>query len=259
VCTHTNLPPALNREPLISIQPTERAKEKESTKRSQQQSIMSESEIRSLLADGFNPSPKSVPQFEAYLSAQTTGQAPYIFDAVRTLIKLYQLFPETAKEANIAKAFMLTMLAYPSTDLAAISYMVPYPSTTSEPCATIRTCAEQLDACQFKAFWNTLEKLEKDSDADISKLAKTSVPRLQAAILHTLALSYREAPAAVVTQALKMNAVGDVSALKHPAVEKVTADTVVFVATPDNTKRQRVFQEGVSFSAITSLMAKMAQ
>jgi hypothetical protein len=44
-----------------------------------------------------------------------------------------------------------------------------------------------------------------------------------------------------------------------PVVASVTADAVAFVATPDNTKRERIYQEGVSFQTVSELLHKMAQ
>jgi hypothetical protein len=39
-------------------------------------------------------------------------------------------------------------------------------------------------------------------------------------------------------------------------VESVNGDLVTFAATTDNTKRGRVFQEGVTFFEVASLMSK---
>ena len=55
----------------------------------------SRAEIDSLLASENAcavVSPSNVPVLEAYLTAQCTGQTPYHFEAVRMLVKLYQLF-----------------------------------------------------------------------------------------------------------------------------------------------------------------------
>jgi hypothetical protein len=49
----------------------------------------------------------------------------------------------------------------------------------------------------------------------------------------------------------------DIQSLSSPVVESVTETTVVFLPTVDNTKRQRVYQEGVSFSTVSALIQKM--
>jgi hypothetical protein len=76
---------------------------------------------------------------------------------------------------------------------------------------------------------------------------------LQQGIVDVLALSYRAAPLAAVQVALNVETV-DVSAYPNK-MESVSVTQVLFVATPDNTKRCRLFQEGRKFSAISSFVA----
>jgi hypothetical protein len=82
--------------------------------------------------------------------------------------------------------------------------------------------------------------------------------KLQGAILDVLALSYKDAPTQVVLSALNASSPALVTALEHSSVEYVNDSTVSFQATVDNTKRQRVYQEGVTYAAITSLMNQIA-
>jgi hypothetical protein len=219
-----------------------------------------ESEIRTLLASQ-SYSASSLPQLEAYLAAQTSGDAPYVFDAVRTLVKLYQFFPEKSNEKNVGHCCMLALLNYPATDLLALSYLIPSATTLKlePPFATIQKCSEQLDSCEFIEFWKTFALLQKSDDAAIKGMAAKAEGKLQSSILSTLALSYKEAPASVVLTALNITKIDAITALKNPTVESIKSDTVVFVASQDNTKRKRVYQEGVNFTAISALMAKMGQ
>lgn len=203
----------------------------------------SESEIRTLLSTQ-SYSPSSVTPLEDFLTAQAAGEVPYLFDAVRTLIKLYQLFPETKNEQHIAAACTLALVeSYPQTDLLALSYMTTVPPEIAE-------CAQQLNDCHFAAFWKSFSELPKQ-DA-----ARRRRRRLQQAIASVLALTYQRAPLAMVQAALDDNST-NVEDLE--AIERVDGDIVVFVATRDNSKRERVYQEGVSFDTVTSLLAKIAQ
>ena len=104
-----------------------------------------------------------------------------------------------------------------------------------------------MDACKFKDFWTIFKELE--GNADLKALVKPD--QIRQGIIDVLALSYRAAPIEVVKIALNVASV-DAS---YTNVESVSATEVVFVATPDNTKRSRVFQEGVKFSAISSFVA----
>jgi hypothetical protein len=76
---------------------------------------------------------------------------------------------------------------------------------------------------------------------------------LQQGIVDVLALSYWAAPLDAVQVALNVENV-DVSAYQNK-MESVSALQVLFVATPDNTKRSCLFQEGLKFSAITIFFA----
>ena len=219
----------------------------------------SENDIRTLLSSQ-SYSTSMVQPLEEYLAAQAAGDAPYMFDAVRTLVKLYQLFPEHSNEEWTVRAYMLAMLEYPgSTDNLALSYMIPQPILSKDVCASIQTCLSHLSACQFADFWKNYESLESSSDSVICSVAKRSVQRLQASILQVLALTYKEAPTSVVSKALRGISADDIAALKSPVVKSASADSVVFEASADNTKREKVYQEGVSFSTIGSLLSKISQ
>lgn len=218
----------------------------------------SENDIRTLLSSQ-SYSTSMVQPLEEYLAAQAAGEAPYMFDAVRTLVKLYQLFPEHSNEEWTVRAYMLAMLEYPSTDNLALSYMIPQPILSQDVCVSIQTCLSHLSACQFADFWKNYESLESSSDSVICSVAKRSVQRLQASILQVLALTYKEAPTSVVSKALRGISAADITAVKSPVVKSASADCVVFEGSTDNTKREKVYQEGVSFSTIGSLLSKISQ
>lgn len=107
-----------------------------------------------------------------------------------------------------------------------------------------------MDACNFKEFWILFKDLQGRND-DLKALVHAD-DQLRQGIVDVLALSYRAAPLDVVQVALNVDTV-DASA--YPKMESVSATQVLFVATPDNTKRSRVFQEGLKFSAISSFVA----
>ena len=213
----------------------------------------SESEIRSLLASARRYSPSSAPQLESYVKAMSSNDAPYLFDAIRILIKLYQQHPSIAKSDVMAAGFMLALTQYPSTDLLALSYLIPPAVLAAEPCASIQAAADQLQACQFATFWETCQ----NTPALQTLLSAGARRRLQTAILSVLACTYKEAPTALVLQALQASSTKDLEG--EAAVESANDTSVVFVSTADNTKRQRVYQKGVNFSTISSLLTEIAQ
>lgn len=221
----------------------------------------SASEINSFLAsDAF--SADLVPTFEEYIAAQVSGQIPYHADAVRRLVKLYQLFPSTSKADNVAQCLLLAMLQFPNpTDFLSLKYIIPNSTMNQEPCSSIKTCFEELEACRFARFWEYLETLKSENSDSIANFLTEKVhQQLQGAILQVLSFTYKEAPAnSVVLPALNVKSLDAVKALHHPSVESVTSDAVVFQSTPDNTKRQRKYQESLHFDAVCALMSKISQ
>jgi translation initiation factor 3 subunit K len=214
--------------------------------------MSSKEDIQKLLKDSPYSASNQAP-LEAYVDAEAKGDAPYFMDANRSLLKLYQFFPQSANESKYALVLLQSLLQFPSTDLLALSYLVPDRTQHMEPCATILKCGNLLDSCQFEEFWTTLGGIEGDDQC--KSLVSGSTGQLQTAIAEVLALSYRTAALSMVLSALNVKS-GDVL-VKLACVESVTGDVVTFVATADNTKRNRVFQEGVNFGAISSMMGKV--
>eukprot|EP00978_Attheya_sp_CCMP212_P041423 scaffold237497_cov58-Attheya_sp.AAC.3 len=201
--------------------------------------------------------PAIVPQLEAYVKAQASSKAPYYFNANRTLVKLYQFFPHlSAGDEIISLVLFLALVEFPTTDFCALACLVPERVQSREPCVTLVRCAELLEACQFAEFWQVFGQIQTEAAASVSmKQAAASSEtqsKLRKSILSLLAHTYRTAPLTMVLAALNVSSLDDGDAM----VASVSGDTVTFVASPDNTKRSRVFKEGVNYDAISSMMTK---
>eukprot|EP00339_Tiarina_fusa_P016141 CAMPEP_0117036812 /NCGR_PEP_ID=MMETSP0472-20121206/26042_1 /TAXON_ID=693140 ORGANISM="Tiarina fusus, Strain LIS" /NCGR_SAMPLE_ID=MMETSP0472 /ASSEMBLY_ACC=CAM_ASM_000603 /LENGTH=221 /DNA_ID=CAMNT_0004746655 /DNA_START=70 /DNA_END=735 /DNA_ORIENTATION=+ len=192
---------------------------------------------------------------EAYVDAEATGSCPYHMDANRCLLKLYQISPQSANADKVALVLLLALMEFPSTDLLALSYLVPERTQKCEPCATILQCGDLLKACKFVEFWETFASIQ--GDEKVKSLASGSSEKCQRAILEVLALTYKTAKSSQVLPDLKMASTDEISKLSHPCVESIAGDVIVFKPSTENTKRNRVFQEGVNFGAIASMMAKV--
>lgn len=193
---------------------------------------------------------------EACVDAQAGGGCPYYMDANRSLLKLYQFSPQSANETKVSLILLLALLEFPSTDVLALSYLVPERFQKAEPCATILKCTNLLESCKFTEFWEAFGAMEGGSE--IKAIASGSTERLQRSIIEVLSLSYRSSKLSKVLPALHMSSGAELSKLNHPSVESVDGDTVYFVPTAENTKRNRVFQDGVNYGAIASMMAKVS-
>lgn len=237
----------------------------------------SENDIRSLIQSGNCYSASSIPLLEEYLAAALQGGLPYIADAVRTLIKLYQLFPAVRKQdsikssQNIVAALFLafTQQAPQTTDYLALTLLLPPASMHHQPQAAaapstvsiLQKLVDQWNACQFEHFWKTYGEL-LESDANLKAPATAAMPKLQVAVAQVLALTYRQAPVSLVQAAVNVSSASEISQVlggKSSVVESIQNDMVVFTPSADNTKRQRVYQQGVNFAAVSALLSEVAQ
>lgn len=221
----------------------------------------SEVDVRALLKGSYNPG--MIAGLEDYVTAACEGQAPYVFDAVRTLVKLYQIFRSQSNTANLGRCCCFTFLhGQDDTQLLALQYLIPS-TILKEPeslVAMVLECSAAATACQFADLWKSYEGLQNYSaDPAIAHLAKTSIPTLQQTVLRNLALTYHTAPTDLVLKAVNASSVSELEQISSLVVASVTADEVIFVSTPDNTKRQRVFVEGATFNTVSALLAKNMQ
>lgn len=215
--------------------------------------------VESLMAKGsYKTSNQST--LEAYVDAQATGEGEYYFEANKALLKIYQFLPKSVDPNKVALVLLLAMLEFPSssTDWLALSYLIPERLQKQEPITTALRCNNLLDACKFVDFWKKLGSLSDNGDKYIKALVDRATPVLQKGILEAMSLTYRSASLDKVLANLNMEASSASTLTDISCVESVNGNVVTFVAGTDNTKRSRVFQEGVSYGAIANMMAMVA-
>ena len=213
--------------------------------------------VESLMAKGsYKTSNQST--FEAYVDAQASGEGEYYFEANKALLKIYQFLPKEVDANKVALVLLLAMLEFPSagTDWLALSYLIPERLQKQEPISTALRCNNLLDACDFVGFWKKFGSLSDNGDKYIKALVDRATPVLQKGICEAMALTYRSASLDKVLANLNMESSATLDGIS--CVESVSGKTVTFVAGADNTKRSRVFQEGVSYGAIANMMSMLA-
>ena len=198
---------------------------------------------------------------EEYVDAQATGEGEYYFEANKALLKIYQFLPQSTDPNKVALVLLLAMLAFPSasTDWLAVSYLVPERLQKTEPISTVLRCNNLLDSCDFVEFWKVFETLNADGDKYIKALVSRGTEVLQNGILQAMALTYRTASLDKVLTNLNMESSSAATLKDIECIESVSADTVTFVAATENTKRGRVFQEGVSYGALANMMSVVSK
>jgi translation initiation factor 3 subunit K len=216
--------------------------------------------VESLVSKGaYKTSNKTT--YEEYVNAQIAGEGEYYFEANKALLKIYQFLPQSMDMSKVASVLLLSILQYSTrtTDFLALSYMVPDRIQKTEPIASIIQCHTLLEGCQFVEFWEKFTKLSQQDDGLKSFVGSTKTKEtLQRSTLQALALTYKSISVDKVLKFVNMKDGSELTQLNDPCIESVTDKTVTFISTPDNTKRNRVFQEGVSYGALANLMSKVA-
>jgi translation initiation factor 3 subunit K len=215
--------------------------------------------VESLMAKGSYKTSNQA-TLEAYIESQATGEGEYYFEANKALLKIYQFLPKSVDSNKVALVLLLALLKYPSTstDCLALSYLIPERLQKAEPISTVLRCNNLLDACDFVEFWKVLETLNADGDQYIKALVGRATGVLQKGILEAMALTYKSVSLEKVLANLNMESSSAATLSAIPCIESISGNTVSFVAAIDNTKRGRVFQEGVSYGAIANMMSALA-
>ena len=196
-----------------------------------------EQSIRTMLqTQSYNVS--MIPTLEEYVMSMCRGTVPYMFQAVRTLVKLYTLFPynpqgTTTTDANSSNKkkivdnmglCSLLALTYGSSsnnqqDIIALRYMIPMtyiPKDNVSLLSQVLHCATLFDNSLFPEFWSSYhssflpESTMKsglpitDLDIMIRNVASTAIPVLQTSILMILSITFQQAPTEIVYPALNI-------------------------------------------------------
>jgi hypothetical protein len=223
---------------------------------------------------------------EEYIVLMCRGTVPYMFHAVRTLIKLYTLFPYSpqgvAESGSSSKNKILDnmglccllALTYGSSsnnqqDIIALRYMIPMtfiPKDNVHLLSQVLHCATLYDNSLFTEFWSSYrsslmpESTIKsglpitDLDVMIRNVAATAIPVLQTSILMILSITYQQAPTEIVFPALNISTVEEWKEVMQRNLTIVVDDdddnaTIVhFVPTAHNTQRHRSYQESIHYA-----------
>jgi hypothetical protein len=228
-----------------------------------------EEKIRALL-DTHSYHSNMIPPLEDFLHQMCAGTAPYSWDAVRTLVKLYTLFPNSTnseKKATLDRMGLACLLALTygsgNNDIVALRFLIPTTLylSSDDGCSPllisqVMDCATLYDASQFVDFWKLYSAsfVSHPSIDAVRAVATAAMPILQRSILTVLSITFQQAPTALVLAALNASDMKELAAISTGIVELSDVDTVTFVRTADNTQRHRSFQENISYSTLSGLL-----
>lgn len=216
--------------------------------------------------------PDIVPKLESYLYSQADLclPQPYFYDANRTLLKLYQFFPHLIRSECLALAECLSIVyGVDGVDFGSLTCLIPDTFKRNEPFPTLKRCADLLDKCQFREFWETYmkipsscpdhEQLVRFIESDYSKTA------IRRSILQTISFLYKSTSVIdIVLPFLHFSSIDCLSkfietdAISRDIVENVVNGKVFFKPNNGNTRRSDDYREDIEFDALHSIMNKMS-
>jgi hypothetical protein len=214
---------------------------------------------------------------EEFLMFMCNGTVPYMFDAVRILIKLYSLFPYHQQQPNDSTRknkilnnmglACLLALSYGSEnqDIIAIRYMIPtayVPKDNVNVISQVFHCATLYDSASFVDFWthyhtsfiyDAKSALVTEFDKTIRQLAMNAIPTLQTSILIVLSITYQQAPIDIVLKAMNVSDMVDIAKNNTNIIQSFDSTCVYFIPTSDNTKRERTYHESINYPTISNI------
>jgi len=181
---------------------------------------------------------------QEYLNEQVQTDT-YDFMANKTLMKLYQFYPERSNENCIALAVTKSMMALPSTDLSVLLYLVPETLALKEPIHTLVRCADHLETARFVEFWE-VANLGGNELLD-------AIPGFPEAIR-----SFMIGVLSMTFQKLQSETFLDLLMLDEESLEEFIAEQtdklcleekkfVIFLPNSENQSRPKKFKENISF------------
>ena len=221
--------------------------------------------IRTLL-DTHSYSAALIPPLKEYLRHMGAGTAPYAFDAVRTLVKLYTLFPQSAADADadavededMGRACLLA-LTYGSahSDMHALRLLIPTAVVVRDGrVARVLECAACFEAAQYTEFWSLFLSLPMELPPD-------ATTTLQRAIAATIAGTMAQAPAPYVRAALHLSSSYTNDKLLLPLLQGIVEEEedgiVTFVRTADNAPRPRAVPERLAYATVGAALRAVSQ
>ena len=188
---------------------------------------------------------------------------------------MYQFFPQQAKTEHILLAESLALVygeasKEGSNDFGALGCLITESVKKDEPYPTLIRCADLLDSCQFVEFWTVYHSVSTNS-TDYEMIAKLSTSihaknALRKTILNKLSQAFKATKLSYVMQQLDLEAGSEVAKAFLEAskgvVDKIdeSADSIVFCDNVENTKRDKVSQDGrIDYSIIRSFTMKASK
>lgn len=224
------------------------------------------SEIADILKTHGQYDAEIIGKLEDHLVRQVESDSQYDSHANRTLIKLYQFFPEQSKLEYIHLAELMALVNGGSVEFSSLGCIISEANKKDERFTTLIRCGDLLDSCQFTEFWSVFHSISSSS-GDFTLVAKLSesskaIAELRKSILTTLSLTFKSTNLSLVLKQLDFTDGygGEAKTFleSHSTiVENIdeNSDSITFCDNVENTKRDKTSgQDGVDYGTIRSLV-----
>lgn len=197
-----------------------------------------------------------IPQLESFAVSQASGSSPYDFEANRTLVKLYQFFPQESKTEYQLLVYLLALIYGQDSDVGAIHCLIPEQVKCQDPFPLAIAAVEHRDACLFANVFETLLSFKECNIDSIKALVQSSkaMNALRAQIIEVLSLTFKNISTEAILKHLNLK-FDELKTISSKAIESFDADKVTFVDNVENTKRiVKSHQDGFSSSTAGSYL-----
>mmetsp|Transcript_1045 Transcript_1045/g.1586 ORF Transcript_1045/g.1586 Transcript_1045/m.1586 type:complete len:224 (+) Transcript_1045:114-785(+) len=209
--------------------------------------------IRALVDDEYFDH-RTIPALEAHLMTQIQTNT-YDFKANKALLKLYQYFPEMTHQPMVLRACLISLMNLPSSDYAALVYLMPERSMKSEPVSDLLRAVDCFERANFADFWESLSQSETLSE--YLTAIPDFKPKLRKMVLTMVARTFQSAPRDELAKILGIEdgRLDDFAAKEGKGVVlKIEGDRVLFAKNEFNQIRTKKFKENVDFESVLKVL-----
>ncbi|KRX21874.1 Eukaryotic translation initiation factor 3 subunit K [Trichinella nelsoni] len=203
--------------------------------------------------DGVNRyNPDNVEFLEKYVREQCDKQGVDM-EANLTLLKLYQLNPNSYNERIVCRIFLKCVMALPSADMVLAKCLLDEYRMESECLKTICDISALLETCRFKEAWQLIRK-----EADLVDLAIGFEEHVRQFVAHVVSITYQNIDTQLLQQLL-----GDVNDSDFENLCKQynwtrKDDGSTFISNHEATIKSRNIEEKIEFNDMMSFIRDLS-
>eukprot|EP00088_Acartia_fossae_P034307 TRINITY_DN351_c0_g1_i1.p1 TRINITY_DN351_c0_g1~~TRINITY_DN351_c0_g1_i1.p1 ORF type:complete len:215 (+),score=75.20 TRINITY_DN351_c0_g1_i1:56-700(+) len=205
-------------------------------------------EIKEMLQGIERYNPDKVSTLEHYVNLQARERG-YDLEANLALLKLYQFMPDMYKLDVVAQILLLSLTNLPHTDIVLCKAMLTQDILHDDKIKTILYLSELLEMCQFKTFWEEINKHQALTGCVVG-----FEDAIRKFVCHVISITYQTIEDKVLRELLGL--------VDENAIRKWTDlygwnidGSFVYLASQEEIIKTRNITEKVDLESVASIMA----